>query len=105
MTEHIDGRRVLYDWAEGEFKSSKAVLFKTTTEIGNHYHLKKDEEFFLMLGRILEYQVGDVKGGEQVAPFHIVAKRGEYHRFLCEAGTILLSVATELYNTNDDYII
>lgn len=100
---HEDDRRILYDWAHGNFKSSKAVVFKTTTEIGNHLHQKKDEEFFLLYGKFKELEVGEEFLTDVEAPFYIKAERGVYHRFICEEGSVLLSVATELYDTNDDY--
>ena len=101
---HEDERRILYDWANGPFKSSKAVVFKENTPIGNHIHLKKDEEFFLLEGKFLDLVVGEEHLVDVEAPFYVVAKRGQFHRFVCEKGSILLSVATEPYSTDDDYI-
>lgn len=100
---HEDERRILYDWASGAFKSAKVVVFKKDTEIGNHLHLKKDEEFFLLSGKFIELEVGLEHLTDVEAPFYIKAPRHIYHRFVCEKGSILLSVATELYDTKDDY--
>jgi len=100
--KHEDNRRVLYDWASGAFKSAKAVIVKEEIAIGDHYHLKKTEEFFLLEGSFKEIVVGDVRAFDVPAPYHVSVPPGVYHKFVCTAGSILLGVATELFDPGDE---
>lgn len=103
--EHIDDRRVLYEYANGNFKSAKAILIKETIKVGGHYHNNKDEIFFLLQGKILQQQIGYVLEFMIDAPYSVFVPRGIPHTFICEAGSILLSVATELYDPADEHKI
>ena len=102
MTTHTDNRRTIYDWANGNFKSAKAVIIHDTIAVGNHHHNNKDEHFLLLQGRFLELQVGDDKKFYVEAPYEIFIPRGTYHKFICEKGSILLGTATEEYDQNDE---
>lgn len=102
MHIHTDNRRTIYDWAEGNFKSSKAVIIHERIAVGDHYHKNKDEEFFLLKGTFLELQVGNDKQYLVQAPHKVFIPRGTYHKFICEVGSILLGTATELYDENDE---
>lgn len=56
MQTHTDNRRTIYDWAEGNFKSAKALIVHEPINIGDHYHNNKVEEFLLISGEFLELQ-------------------------------------------------
>lgn len=100
--KHEDDRRVLFDWANGDFKSAKAVIVKQAIAIGDHYHKEKDEHFLLLQGSFIEIIVGDFKAENIAAPYAVRVPRGTYHKFICSAGSILLGVATELFDENDE---
>lgn len=99
---HEDERRIIYDWAFGDFKSIKTVFVKNPINIGDHYHKNKDEHFMLVHGKFLEMQVGDGTLYDLEAPYVVVVKRNTYHRFVCEPGSILVCGATELFDENDE---
>lgn len=99
---HEDNRRVIYDWAHGNFKSLKTVYIKEPINIGDHHHNNKDEHFMLVHGRFLEMQLGDGTLYNLDAPYLVEVKRGVYHRFVCEPGSILVCGATELFDPKDE---
>lgn len=100
--KHEDDRRVIYDWATGDFKSAKAVIVKKEIPIGDHFHLHKEEQFFLLQGVFKELQLGDTIGYNIEAPHKVVVPKGMYHRFICSEGSILLGTATESFDPNDE---
>ena len=102
MTKHEDDRRIIFDWAQGNFKSCKAVVIKEEIAVGDHYHRYKDEEFFLLQGRFKHLEVGNLLLFNVDAPYKVVVPRLTYHKFICEAGSILLGTATELFNPDDE---
>ena len=103
MVKHEDERRILYDWASGVFKSAKAVVAKQAIPVGDHYHNKKDETFFLLTGKFIELTVtGQERLLDVPAPYAVFVPRGLYHKFILEPGSILLGVATELFDENDE---
>lgn len=99
---HKDERRTIYDWANGVFKSIKTVYVHDTIPIGDHYHNNKDEHFMLVQGKFLELQIGDGTLVDIKAPYIVLIKRGTYHRFVCEPGSILVCGATERFDPNDE---
>lgn len=100
--KHEDDRRTLFDWAQGEFKSAKAVIVKKAIAIGDHYHNNKEEAFLLLQGEFMELIIGDKIERNIQAPYAVRIKRGVYHKFICTEGSILLGVATELFDENDE---
>lgn len=101
---HDDDRRTLFDYANGDFKSAKAIVVKKDdVVIGDHKHVKKDEQFLLLMGTITEMIVGDKISYNVKGPYPVFVKRGIYHKFICEKGVILLCAATELFDEKDDY--
>lgn len=100
--KHEDDRRILFDWANGNFKSIKTVYIKEPINIGDHHHKNKDEYFMLVHGTFLEMQVGEVTLFNLKAPYIITIFKNTYHRFVCEPGSILVCGATELFDENDE---
>ena len=100
--KHDDKRRTLYDYASGNFKSAKVVVAKEAIPVGDHYHKKKDEIFFLLQGNFIELIVGEDVRRNIPAPYIVVVKRGVYHKFILEPGSILCGVATEEFDINDE---
>lgn len=99
---HEDNRRTIYDWVNGDFKACKVLYIHEPISVGNHYHLKKDEHFFLVKGKFLEMQLGDSTLYDLEAPYIVNVWRGTYHRFICEPGSILVGVATAEYDIDDE---
>jgi cupin superfamily acireductone dioxygenase involved in methionine salvage len=102
MIKHEDDRRIIFDWAQGNFKSAKAVIIKEEMAVGDHLHKNKEEEFFLLSGRFLEITVGNLFLLNIDAPYHVKIPKNTYHKFVCEKGSVLLGVATELFDPNDE---
>lgn len=102
ITKHEDHRRIIYDFAQGNFKSMKAVFVKEPIAIGDHHHNKKDEVFFLAVGHITELVLGESVTHNVDAPYIINVPAGLYHKFTCIPGTIIFGGATELFDQNDE---
>lgn len=102
MIIHQDNRRTLYDWASGDFKSAKAVIVHEAIVIGDHHHNKKTEEFLLLTGSFLSLTLGNETVVDIPAPHKVVILPGTYHAFICSPGSILLGVATDLFDINDE---
>lgn len=102
MHRHEDDRRVIIDWAQGEFKSAKVLIAKHGCVVGDHYHLRKDETFFLLKGRASNAVVGDDVQVDVKAPQEWNVPRGTYHRFELDEGSILLGTASERYDPEDE---
>lgn len=100
--KHEDSRRVIYDWAEGDFKNCKAVIVSAEIAIGDHYHLKKEEQFFLLQGCFKVLQLGDSILHNVEAPYKVVVPVGVYHKFICTVGSILLGAATAPFDPEDE---
>ena len=99
---HEDNRRIIFDWANGNFKSIKTVFIKEPINIGDHYHKNKDEHFMLVSGKFLELQLGEGTLYNLEAPYIVKVDWGTYHRFVCEPGSILICGATEIFDKNDE---
>lgn len=100
MIVHEDDRRMLFDF---EGSSVKAVLVKDETRfIGNHSHLDKDEHFLLIRGRFTFWQVGAEIKHNIEAPHSFDVKKGEYHAFMCEEGSVLLCGSDKQYDEKDE---
>lgn len=100
--KHEDSRRIIYDWAQGDFKSLKAVYIKEPVAVGDHYHNNKDEVFFLAVGHIKELVLGGTTQYNIDAPYTIFVPKGTYHKFVCTPDTIIFGGATELFDPNDE---
>lgn len=100
--KHEDDRRILFDWANGDFKSAKAVIVKKSIAIGDHYHNNKEEEFLLLQGMFTELIIGNITSHNVGAPYKVTIPRGTYHKFVCTEGSILLGVASELFDEKDE---
>lgn len=102
LNKHEDDRRIIYDWSQNT--NSKALIIKIDSVLGNHYHKYKDEEFFLLQGKFKElYVEGEIDTKDQPAPCYVYVPRGKYHRFVLEAGSILLGTATMPFDVNDEH--
>lgn len=102
IISHTDERRKIYDFAQGEFKSAKAVIVIDEIPIGDHHHNNKTEEFLLLLGSFIECTVGEQTERNVPAPVKLIIPPGTYHKFICKRGSILLGVATELFDPTDE---
>lgn len=98
--KHEDHRRILVEWIENyPTKSNKVIIAKEDCEVGNHYHLKKDEMFYLLLGE------GEFKLGEnewETLTDTVFVPRGTRHTFRLKEGAILLEAATRAYTPDDE---
>lgn len=104
FTQHEDKRRTLIEWIDDEvFRSAKVVIVHEEIPIGDHYHLNKDEVFFLLSGMFKSIEVkGVIKAEDVPAPFKVRVPAGSYHKFICTHGSILLGVATQPFDINDE---
>lgn len=100
-----DNRRKLFEFGEGNvWKIAKYIEIKENCEVGNHLHRKKDELFLIQKGEVsCSMQVMGVQiEGNVTAPDTIYVPRNSFHAFHCKAGTIMICLATELHDDNDD---
>ncbi len=105
VIKHEDKRRILVEWIKDiPVKSLKTIYVKEKTPLGNHYHLQKDEIFFVAKGKgnyVLtkdnKQQRGWLFEGEA-----LFVERGTIHTFIMYPESILLEAATEPYNPIDE---
>lgn len=99
-----DDRRTLYEWIENEtFCSAKVVVIKKRLPaVGDHFHNNKDEIFFLLTGRFEELHLGEGVAYNIPAPYKVEVRKGVYHKFIFEPGSILLGVASKPFDPNDE---
>jgi mannose-6-phosphate isomerase-like protein (cupin superfamily) len=100
--KHEDDRRILIEWVRDyPVRFCKAIIIKSGTEIGDHYHKKKDEIFYLLKGS------GTVTLGDLTYSFQedtsIFIPRKQNHSFKLKKGSILLGAATKPYDPEDVY--
>lgn len=100
----IDHRRALSEFGSGgSWKVCKYLEITEDCSIGNHYHNNKDEAFFLARGEAT-LQLG--KTTYQIeAPCYILVPRETYHIFDIAKGSILIGLASEEHDPNDDHKI
>lgn len=97
-----DDRRSLYELGVGgTWKVMKYLEIKEDSWVGDHYHKNKDEMFFLSKGKGL-FIVDECKVSAS-APYSLFIQRGVYHKFRLKKGSILICLASELHNANDDH--
>lgn len=86
----------------GPFKSCKIVEVKEEIAIGDHYHNNKTEEFFLQSGMFKELTIGNETLYHVPAPYKVTVPPGVYHKFICSVGSVIIGVASELFDPNDE---
>jgi mannose-6-phosphate isomerase-like protein (cupin superfamily) len=100
--KHEDERRILIEWVRDyPVRFCKAIIIKSGTEIGDHYHKEKEEIFYLLKGMgtvALDGATRDFKEGDC-----IFIPKGQNHSFKLEEGSILLGAATKPYDPKDVY--
>jgi len=102
MFTHEDSRRLLIEWAVGEFKTAKVVIGKEAGVVGDHHHLNKDEKFLLLSGNVRHVCIGNDHEWNVLAMKAWDVPRGTYHLFELDEGSVLLGVATEEYDPDDE---
>ncbi len=102
MFKHEDSRRLLLEWANGDFKVAKALIAKAGCVVGDHYHKHKDEHFLLLSGRANRVVIGDWQRENVDAPVVLDVPRGAYHLFDLSEGSVLLGVGTAGFDPKDE---
>lgn len=100
--KHSDDRRTIYDWADGDFKAAKALIAGENCIVGDHYHKRKDEQFFLLIGTATKVVIGGEELWDIEAPCKFHVQAGSYHRFELTPGSILLGTASEPFDPSDE---
>lgn len=106
---HEDDRRVLTEYSWGMvFKRAKVLEIKVKSTLGQHYHNKSDSIFYLLQGKG-NYMLRDATDSnatikrEWLFPGDcIFVPRGMIHTFTLYPDTILLELATEIYDKEDE---
>lgn len=102
---HEDNRRTLIEWIKDlPIKCIKTIYVKEKIGLGNHYHLKKDEVFFLAKGKGT-YMLTTANSYKREWIFEgdcVFVPRGTIHTFLLYPDSILLEAATEPYEPSDE---
>ncbi len=103
--KHEDKRRTLIEWIKDfPVKSMKTIYVKEKSDLGNHYHLKKDEIFFIAKGKgicILTTKTNQTREWLFEGDCVFVEK-GTIHTFTMYPDSILLEAATEPYDPIDE---
>lgn len=95
---HSDERRDLTSYPE-----AKVLVVKRDTVIGQHYHLKKIEQFILSEGEgALHLGVPAEIIAMQIGRIYSV-KPGQYHEFHLTRGSVLIGLNSHTYDPSDDY--
>lgn len=103
MYKHEDERRILVEViADSPLRSVKVLTAKEGCIVGNHYHNFKDELFYLISGAG-RYEIGDEEGILQAGEDY-ACPRGIKHTFWLDEGSILLGVASEPFDGNDENV-
>jgi len=105
INKHEDARRILHEWVDGDcVKSVKTIYVKGKVSLGNHYHLNKDEYFYMARGKANYVLTGDkfYKRGWIFEGEGIKVTKGIIHTFIVYPDSILLEAATEVYNPIDE---
>lgn len=99
--KHEDDRRTLFEWVQNfPITTCKVLVIKKNCELGNHFHRKKIDTFFLLKGSGT-YSIG-TETGILVEGSCYRANQGESHTFYLKAGSILLEASTTPYDKKDE---
>lgn len=99
-----DDRRKLSEFGNGgNWKVCKVLEMKEDSWIGNHYHKKKDEMFYLMKGTGT-FVIGN-RTYNEFAPYSVLVSRDTYHAFKLAKDSVLICLASEEHDPKDDYKI
>ena len=102
---HEDERRKLFEWPV-----AKRLEIKSACVIGNHYHKNKTEVFVLCDGAATLSR-RNVNESEAVYYTRMRLGReyevgpGVWHSFNMAAGSVLMCLASEQHNPEDDHIV
>jgi hypothetical protein len=102
---HLDERRELSDFVFNlNTKSLKIIKSFKSSDLGNHFHRKKTEIFFLVNGEIKSLNVGGFDFGTKYAPFAWRVDPGEFHSIIPEPGAIIVCLSDQTYDPADEVI-
>ncbi len=98
-----DHRRTLIEWvANKAFCTSKVIIAKSSSPIGDHYHLQKNEQFLLISGMARRVVLGATEEKNVLSPRVFDVPKGMYHLFELEPGSILIGVADKPHDASDE---
>jgi len=102
---HTDTRRELVDFAfDFNIRSLKVIKSFKCQDLGNHFHKKKTELFFLVHGVIKSMNINGVNWGKQYAPFAWRVDPNEFHSILPEEGAIIVCLSDHIYDPTDEVV-
>ena len=102
---HIDDRRELIDFSFNfNVNSLKVIKSFTSSDLGNHFHIKKTEIFFLVHGSINSLRVGGSDWGKKDSPFAWRVDPGEFHSILPEQGALIVCLSDNTYDPSDEIV-
>lgn len=102
--EHENDKRILIEWIENTpFCSTKAIIAKTDSPIGGHYHKEKNEIFLLLKGKAKRVIIGKTEQRDVKAPHLWECPKGTYHLFELKKKSILLGAADKPFDSEDEH--
>lgn len=102
--KHEDDRRVLVEWIDDfPITTSKVLIMKRDGLVGNHYHNKKIDTFYLLEGEGT-YTIGK-RNGSFKKGMCLRANKKQAHTFYLTKGSILLEASTTPFNKDDEISI
>jgi mannose-6-phosphate isomerase-like protein (cupin superfamily) len=102
VQRHSDERRDLTEYvADMSIRACKVLVAKDNCAVGQHYHKRKHEIFYLIAGFGTITLDGETQSLNERES--ILVRRGVMHSFKLSKGAILLGAATEPFDPEDDY--
>ncbi len=99
--KHEDNRRTLTEWiTDHPIRTCKILEVKEDCDLGNHYHNRKQDFFYLLKGKgswRIGDEVGEIKEGDS-----LTALPKEAHTFSLKGGSVLLEASTTPYDIEDE---
>ena len=107
ITKHEDDRRILTEWlSDIPVKRCKIIEVKQKCTLGNHYHLKNDNVFYMFKGKgqytLKNVKTGKIERGWLFENEAMFVKRGTIHTFVMYPDSIMMEAATEIYDKEDE---
>ena len=104
-TKHEDDRRILTEWIKDfPIRTCKVLVMKKDGELGNHYHTRKVDTFFLLKGSG-EYKIGKDDWQEFNEGDCLMAEMFKPHSFKLKKDSILLEASSKPFDPDDEHKI
>ena len=102
IEKHEDDRRTLIEWVKDfPIRTCKVLVMKKDGELGNHYHRRKVDIFYLLRGSG-EYKIGKDDWQEFNEGDCLMAEIFKPHSFKLKKDSILLEASSKSFDPKDE---